>query len=416
MEKVLIEKLDHQGRGIGKLNNKIIFVENTLPKEIVNVEITLEKKNYYEGKVIEFIKKNKNRNNIKCPYFNECGGCDLLHISYNNQLQFKQNKVIDILKKYSNINDIEFKVKLIIPSENIFNYRNKVTFQVVNDIGFYKKKSYQLIPISECFLITKDMNEILNLIKQNLELKNINKVVIKDMKNCQVMLTIYLHNSKEIDRIIKIFQNKVCSLNIYIENKLYKTINKSNIIAKLNDFNFLVSSDSFFQVNLNQTVKLYDKVLEYSSLNFDDFVLDLYCGTGTIGIYLSKYCKRVLGVEINKEAIKNANENKKLNNISNIQFMVGDTKDIIKKVKDKPDIIIVDPPRSGLNISVINDIKKLKSRKLIYVSCDPITLSRDLSLLKDSYEIKEITPIDMFPNTAHVECVALLKLKDIENK
>ena len=142
----------------------------------------------------------------------------------------------------------------------------------------------------------------------------------------------------------------------------------------------------------------------------------MYCGTGTIGIYLSKYCKRVLGVEINKEAIKNANENKKLNNISNIQFMVGDTKDIIKKVKDKPDIIIVDPPRSGLNISVINDIKKLKSRKLIYVSCDPITLSRDLSLLKDSYEIKEITPIDMFPNTAHVECVALLKLKDIENK
>ena len=411
MEKIEIEKLDHQGRGIGKLNDKVIFVNNALPNEEVNIEITLEKKKYYEGKVVEIIKKSKDRIESICPYFYECGGCDLLHISYDNQLKFKQNKVIDILTKYSKIENIENKIKDIIPSKNIFNYRNKVTFQVKEDVGFYKRKTYDLIPISKCLLITDTMNEVLNIIRDSLDLSNIDKVIIKDMGNCQVMLTIYLHNNKEIDKIIEMFESKVQSLNIFIQNKLYKTINKSNIIARLDNFNFLVSSEAFFQVNLGQTVNLYNKVLEYCELKQDDLVLDLYCGTGTIGIFLTPYSKKVLGIEINSEAIKNANENKKINNISNIEFMVGDTKELIKKVKFKPNVIVVDPPRSGLDKSVIEDIIKLKPERLVYVSCDAITLARDLSLLNEKYEVLEVTPVDMFPNTNHVENVVKLRVR-----
>jgi len=409
MEKVLIEKLDHQGRGIGKLNGKIIFVNNALPGEEVNVEITLEKKKYYEGKVVDIIKESDKRIQSVCPYFYECGGCDLLHMSYENGLKFKQNKVVDILTKYSNISNIENKIKNIIPSKDVFNYRNKVTFQVKENIGFYKRKSYELIPVSKCLLITDTMNEILDIIRKNLNLKNIEQVVIKDMQNRQVMLTIYLHNSKETDKIIDIFKSKAESLNVFVKNKCYKTINKSNIIARLNEYEFLVSNEAFFQINLAQTVNLYNKVLEYCSLTSNDIVLDLYCGTGTIGIYLSKYCKKVLGIEINSEAIKNANENKKLNDINNIEFMVGDTKDIIKKVNLKPNVIVVDPPRSGLHEDVINDIIKLNPDRLVYVSCDPITLARDLALLNSFYEVKEVTPVDMFPNTNHVENVVLLK-------
>lgn len=409
MEKVLIEKLDHQGRGIGRLNDKIIFVNNALPGEEVNVEITLEKKKFYEGKVIDIIKESNERIDSICPYFYECGGCDLLHLSYENQLKFKQNKVKEILTKYSKIENIETKIKDIIPSNNIFNYRNKVTFQVEENIGFYKKKSYDLIPISKCLLITETMNELLNIIKDNFDLSTFDKVIIKDMENGQIMLSIYLHEPKETDKIEKILSSKVESLNIYVQNKLYKTIGKSNIIAKLQNFSFLISSEAFFQVNLNQTVKLYNKVLEYAQLKRTDLVLDLYCGTGTIGIFLSPYCKKVLGIEINSEAIKNANENKKLNNISNIDFMVGDTKDLIKKVNFKPSVIVVDPPRSGLDESVIADVIKLSPERLVYVSCDPMTLARDLSILNDEYEVLEVTPVDMFPNTNHVENVVKLQ-------
>lgn len=408
MERVLIEKLDHQGRGIGRLNDKIIFVNNALPGEEVEVEITLEKKKYYEGKVIKIIKEGDERIKSVCPYFHECGGCDLLHMSYNNQLKFKQDKVIDILTKYSKIENIQSKIKNIIPSKNIFNYRNKVTFQVKKDIGFYKRKSYELIPVSKCLLVTDTTNKILNIIKENFDLIDFDKVVIKDMGDRQVMLTIYLHNHNQVDKIMEIFGQKVESLNIFVKNNLCKTNDKSNIIAKLSNFEFLVSSEAFFQVNLDQTVNLYNKVLQYCELKPNDLVLDLYCGTGTIGIFLSRNSNKVLGIEINSEAIKNANENKKLNNISNIEFMVGDTKDLIKKVNFKPNVIVVDPPRSGLDESVISDIIKLKPERLVYVSCDPMTLARDISLLNDKYEVIEVTPVDMFPNTNHVENVVKL--------
>ena len=403
-----IENLDHQGRGIGRLNGKIVFIEQALVGEKVKIKVTLEKSKFYEGKIIEIIEKSPNRIESKCPYFKECGGCDLLHMPYEKQLEFKQNKVKNILTKYADIQKIDEILKPIIKSNDIFNYRNKVIFQVQENIGFYKRKSYELIAVENCLLITKNMNEILKLVKQNLSLSNVDKLLIKDMGNCQVMLTIYLHKLINLDEFLEKMQNKIASINIFIKNKPYKTIGGSNIIVKLLNCDFLVSPTSFFQINLGQTVKLYEIIAEYCDLKQSDQVLDLYCGTGTIGIYLSKYCKNVLGIEINEEAIEDAKKNKDMNNIKNISFIAGDTKEVIKKINFHPNVIVVDPPRAGLDNSVINDILKINAERLIYVSCDPITLARDLSILKNNYNVIEITPVDMFPNTYHVECVCVL--------
>lgn len=413
MEYILeIKKLDHNGRGIGSLNNKIIFVEQALVGDVVKVKITCEKKHYLEGKIVEFIEKSKKRIESRCQYFNECGGCDLLHMPYEEQLKFKQDKVNDIMKRYSGITDIESKIKPIVKSDKILQYRNKVTLQVKEKIGFYKRKSYELVSIDKCLLITDKMNDLLTKIKEKIDLESVLQIVIKDMGNNQLMLTFYLRNKDNIDSIINKFQREVDSLNFYVNNIYYKAINKSNIIAKLDNFQFLVSPSSFFQVNLGQTVKLYNKIYQYCQLQGTEQVIDLYCGTGTIGIYLSQHCSKVLGIEINEDSIKDATENKKINSISNIDFMVGDTKDLIKKIQIKPDIIVVDPPRSGLHDSVINDIMKLNPKKIIYVSCDPLTLARDLKKLDTNYEVVELTPIDMFPNTYHVENIVLMQLRD----
>lgn len=408
---VEIEKLDHQGRGIGKLNGKIIFVDQALVGEKVRVEITSEKSKFYEGKIVEIINQSNERIESICPYFKECGGCDLLHIPYEKQVEFKQNKVPEILNKYSGILDVDKVLKPIIKASNHFNYRNKVTFHVKEKIGFYKRKSYELIAIDRCELISEKMNEILKICQKYLDLKYVEKIIIKDMANCQVMLTINLQKVINIDGFLDKIKDFVESVNIFIENRIYKTIGKSNIIAKLSDFDFLVSSSSFFQVNLEQTVKLYDKILNYCNLKPDDKVLDLYCGTGTIGIYLSRNCQQVLGIEINEDAMKDAKENKKLNNISNIEFICGDTKKAIKCIKYQPTVVVVDPPRNGLDKDVVEYLLQLKSDKVVYVSCDPITLARDLSLLQQYYEVIEITPIDLFPQTYHVECVCDLKLR-----
>lgn len=408
---VKIERLDHSGRGIGIIDNKVIFVNKALIGELVKVKMTVEKKKYIEAEVVEIIKKSPKRVESKCPYFNECGGCNLLHMNYADQIEFKENKVKDILSRYTSLNNLDNIIKPIIPSDNIFGYRNKVTFHVKEEVGFYKIKTNELIPINKCLLISDKMNELLNFISNNLDLSNIDSFVIKDMGNCQLMLTIYLHKMESTAKFEELLKDKVASLHFLDKNKNCKMVGESKIIAKLDDFDFLVSSSSFFQVNLGQTVKLYHKILDYCDLESTDNVLDLYCGTGTIGIFLSKHCHKVLGVEINQDAVNDAKENQKLNNISNIDFMAGDTKNVIKKARFKADVIVVDPPRSGLDSKVVKELIDLAPKKIVYVSCDPVTLARDLETLNSAYEIKEISPVDMFPQTYHVECVCALDCK-----
>ncbi len=362
MENIIITDLDHQGRGIARINNKITFIPNTLPEEIVDIEITKDKKKFMEGRVIHFQKKSKKRVENICPYYPKCGGCQLLHLSYEDQLRYKQMKMKNILERYQLQNVL---LQPIVPSPKKFHYRNKVTFQTKNNtLGFFEEESNHFIKIDKCLLLDEKINEMIPVLPTNQE-----QVVVRSNQN----EVIYKNHKKVIHTIV--------------------------------DFQFLVSLPSFFQINDSVTPLLYNKVKEYLTPTKEDIVLDLYCGTGTIGIFISRNVKKVIGIEKNEEAIKNAKENATLNNITNIEFICGDAGKETKKLNLKPTSIIIDPPRSGLNKETIDIILKLKPKKIVYVSCDPMTLVRDLNILKEQYDILEITPFDMFPNTYHVENV-----------
>ena len=398
---VKIDRLDHQGRGIAKVNNVTTFIPNALINEVVDINIIEKKKKYNIGKVNRYVEKSNDRIEPVCKYFNLCGGCDLMHMSYNNQLLFKENKIKNIIERYTNIN-ID-KVQKILYSKELY-YRNKVLFKVNKNIGFYDKKSYNIVPIDNCLISSKKINEILDILN-TCNLNNIKQIMVRtNEKDTLVVIYSDFVSTEIIDKL-----KNNCSIIKY--NKKYEIISgKDYIIDEIGGYNFIISPDSFYQVNRNTIKILYDKVLEYLNPTKSDKILDLYSGTGTIGIYVSKYVKSVLSIEINESANKDALKNKELNHINNIEFICDDVANEIDKIKDM-DSIIIDPPRSGLDNKTIEYLKKIKSKKIVYVSCDPMTLARDLEKLSDVYEIKEITPVDMFPNTSHVECVCILYLK-----
>ncbi len=370
-EIVTITDYDHQGRGIGRINNKIIFIPKVMVGEKVKVKITIDKKKFMVGEVIELIEKNPKRVKNICPYYDECGGCDLLHLPYDEQLKYKQDKIKNIIGRYV---DQNITIKNIIPSVNQFHYRNKVTLHVNHEkIGLYNKKSNKIVKLDNCLLLDKPINNYLKKIDAN-KYKNRTEIILRT-------------NGKDI---------------------LDK---QGQIIKKIGDYQYYVSLNSFFQINDEVTKDMYDKIKEYANANRKDNVLDLYCGTGTIGLYLSKDANRVLGIEINKQAIDDAIKNKELNKVDNIDFIASDVSAIINDITFTPTIIVVDPPRAGLDEKAIKTIIKMHPNKLIYTSCDPMTLARDLKVLKDYFKIEEITPFDMFPNTYHVECVCLLTSK-----
>lgn len=397
---IKITSLDHNGRGISKLNNKIVFVENALPEEIVNIKIIKEKKNYIEAEVLNYINKSERRINSPCPYFEKCGGCDLLHMNYDDQLKFKQNKINNIINKYMNE---DIKINEIVSSSSNFNYRNKVTFQVNKKLGFYKKRSYEIINIDECLISSKLINNSIKYLNK-LNLNEISKIVCR-VGNNELMIIIETTNKNlNIDAIKDI----ASSIYLKIDNKYNLVWGNKYIYETIGNFKYLVSPNSFFQTNLDICLKLYNKINDYVGNNKN--VLDLYCGTGSIGIFVSKN-NQVLGIEVNESSVKDALKNKEINDTYNTKFICGDSGKELNCLKFKPDTIIVDPPRAGLDELAIKNIIKFKPDTLIYVSCDPMTLVRDLNLLKKKFKIEEITPFDMFCNTKHVECLCLLKYK-----
>ena len=401
-----ITKLDHQGRGITKIDEKIVFVENALPSEEVEINIHNNKKKYMEANVVKYISKSDKRVESDCIYYDKCGGCDLRHIKYEDTLKFKEDKGKEVINKFTGL---DIKINPIIKT-NPYNYRNKVSFKVDEVIGYYKKKTNDIIKIEKCLLLDERINIILEKISK-IDLKNVINIIIRSSKNTNDIMIIF--EVKGNFDLANISDLKEVSSIIVKENNTYKTIYKlDNIYEKLDDLTFIISPESFFQVNTEGCLKLYNKVKEVLDLNENDNVLDLFCGTGTIGIYLSKYVKKVIGVEINKYAVLDANKNKELNKINNIEFICEDVNKIIDKFKDI-DVVVVDPPRSGLDKNMIDSLIKINPKQIAYVSCDPITLARDLKILSEEYEIKEITPVDMFPYTCHVECVCLLKSKNI---
>lgn len=395
---VEVTRLNHSGEGIGHINNKVVFIPKTIPGDIVEIKIIKEHKNYIEAIPVNYKEKSPNRTQILCPYYQQCGGCQLMGMTYQEQLNYKKNKVIDILKKYANL-----ELNPTITGTDEYYYRNKITLQVQNGkLGLYSSNTNTLVPINKCLLVAEPINNLIAIINNNLNLKNITKITIRTSPN--ELMAIF---EGKINRstLINTIAPHVTSLYLNEEHLSGTT----TITAPLGQYKFLVSPQSFFQVNYSQTINLYNQVQKYLKSNNKN-VLDLYCGTGTIGIYVSSNCQQVTGIEINPSSIKDAIENAKLNQIANIKFIKGSVGQVLE-AKNTYDAIILDPPRSGLDKKTKDTLLKIKSPKLIYISCNPITLARDLNTLKDLYDIKDISLFDMFPNSYHVESIAHLQLK-----
>ncbi len=396
---VSILKLDNFARGIGYLNGKIIFIENALPNEVVEVSITKETKKYYEGKVVKYIKKSPSRINPICPYYDKCGGCNLLHLSIEEEKKFKEEKVKSILKKLSNI-DIDI---MPIEERKSLSYRNKITLHGNNKrLGFYEKNTNKLIEIDKCLLSSPSINSLIKSLKELGSQEDIEEVMIRSSNNDKEVLVKLTGNISNYSSIIPLVDALIINDKV-ITNKYIKT----NISSK----KYFLSANSFFQVNRYLTEYLYNEVLNVVKDSNLESVLDLYCGTGSITLYISDYVRKIDGIDYLISNIEDANRNKILNNSKNANFICAKVEDVIDNYKDI-DLIIVDPPRSGLKRKTIDTIKRIKPKKIVYISCDVVTLGRDLKLLLEEYNINMIKPFNMFPRTYHVECISIMSLKE----
>ena len=395
--KIDIEKLDDFGRGIGYIDGKITFVPNTVPGDIVNINIIKEHKKYNEATIDNFIKYSEDRVKPPCPYFTKCGGCTLQNLSYENTINYKLNKLKNIFNK----NRIDITPK-IISNPNPYNYRNKISLKVVETkIGFYLNNTHNIIEIDECLIANPAINECINYIK-NFNIINGN-VIIRCNQNEEILIIIESQDNLTID--IELLKKKIKLVGIIINNKTF--YGKNYLFERINNTLFKISYDSFFQVNPYIASELFQLISD--NIKQYDKVLDLYCGVGTLSLNAASKALSVTGIEIVPNAILNAILNASLNDLSNVHFVLNDVSDAIAKIKLDFNKVIVDPPRAGLTKETIDILLKINPTSIIYVSCDPQTLVRDYKLLSDTYEIEKSYILDMFSYTYHVETVLILK-------
>lgn len=386
---VIINDEDDIGNGITRIDNFVVFVPYALKDEKIKTKITKVNKRFATAKIEEIINKSDRRQCVKCKSFNECGGCSFLHLSFNEE----KKKKIDFINKLFNTN-----VKEIL-TNNEYNYRNKATFHVKNGvIGYYSENTNNLVEFDKCLLLDERINEIYSILKK-MNLNYIFEVVVRTSKSS--VMVIFKGDTNDFD--YNPLVNKVKIDSLYLNDKLL--YGNAYIIEELGNIKYSIYPNAFFQVNTDNMKIMYDKVKEYAGNG--NKLLDLYCGTGTIGIYLKENFEEVTGIEVNKEAILNANINKSLNNLSNINFICGDAS-IAKN--NNYDVIVVDPPRSGLSNKVINFLNKSDAKTIVYVSCNPKTLKRDLDLLA-KYSMTKLECINMFNKTKHCEVITALDKK-----
>ena len=394
---VKIEKLDNFGRGITYLNNKICFVENAYPEEIVEIEIVKENKKIIEAKTIKVITKSNNRVESKCPYSNICGGCNFSNLKYEEELIYKTEKVKDLISKYTGLTNIVEDTNYI----NEYNYRNKIILHGKNNkLGLYEENTNNIVEINECLLVNNKINEIIKILKE--ENISIEEALIKTSNDEKEVLVSIKGKINNIDKL-----KDKCT--VLIINDELKTTN-SSIITNIGKYKFYESEKSFFQINKDLTEKLYDEALKIVEKVKPNKLLDLYCGTGTIGIYVSEFSNEIIGIDYNKSNIEDANKNKELNNLNNISFICDKVENQIDNFKDI-DMIIVDPPRKGLDQKTKEYLNTIKAKHLVYISCDLITFSRDINDLLENYEVEYIKPFNMFPKTYHCESIVVLERK-----
>lgn len=439
-DEFIVDIIDYgaDGEGIAKIDGYTIFVIGAMKNEKCKIHITKVLKTHAFAKIIEIIQKSENRIEPDCKTYKRCGGCQLRHIKYEETLKIKQEKVQNLVDKMIN-SRLENKIVVnnTIGMENPLYYRNKAIFPISanGEVGIYAERSHDVIPIAECKIQTTKAQEIAKYILKNWNssiydektgkglLRNI--MIREGFETGEIMLVLVQNGEKntlsveditskfpEIKTIVINVNTK--NTNVVLSNENIIIYGNGYILDKLGDYTFKISPNSFYQVNPVQTEKLYNLAINEAKLNKNDILCDLYCGIGTIAIFASKFVKKVYGIEIVDQAIKDAKENAKINNIDNVEFIAGDVETVFDKLLKenvKPDVIIVDPPRKGLDDTTIENLNKLKLNRLVYVSCNPATLMRDLQKLMEVYEIKSITPTDCFCYTSHVECVAVLELK-----
>ena len=400
MAKTKIISLNNEGMGVGRINNKVVFIPYTLTGEEVDVDIVDDRKKYSIGKSISINNESFERREPLCPHYYNCGGCNLMHQKYEYQLEYKKNKVINNLKHISNI-DID---SIDIDYDNEYYYRNHIILHVNgSNLGFYKYHSKEIINIDNCLISSKKINSIIIELKEFLNTYKENNIKIISIKAYdKTLINITSDSFSLIDEFVKYVNID----SLYINDKL--VYGDDNIEVTLDKYRFKVSSNSFFQKNTSMTLKLYEYVK--NNVDYDSNILDLYCGVGSIGIYVSDKVKFVVGIEQINNAVKNAKENAKLNNIHNIKFICGKVENNLENITNV-DTIIVDPPRVGLDRKVINNILNLNPKKIIYVSCNSTTLARDINYL-NNYGITSIKLFDLFPNTYHCESVTVLERKE----
>lgn len=384
---VIINDEDDIGNGITRIDNFVVFVPYALKDEKVSIRITKVNKRFATGKIEKIITKSDRRECVKCKSFNECGGCSFLHLSF---LEEKKKK-INFINKLFNTN-----IKEIL-TNNEYNYRNKATFHVKDGkVGYYSESTNDLVEFDNCLLLDDRINEVYSILK-NINLSGISEVVVRTSKNSVMVIFKGEKEDFNYDELI----NNIKIDSIYLNNKLL--YGSAYIIEELDNIKYSIYPNAFFQVNTENMKIMYDKVKEYAGSG--DKLLDLYCGTGTIGIYLKDNFREVTGIEVNKEAILNANINRGLNNLTGINFICGDAS-IAKN--NNYDVIVVDPPRSGLSKKVIDFLNKSNAKTIVYVSCNPKTLKRDLDLLA-KYSMTKLECINMFNKTKHCEVITSLE-------
>ena len=392
---LLIEKLDNEGNGLSHVNDKIIFIPKCLEEELVDIDIIKETKKYYIGRLKKVLNPSNKRIDSPCKYFNKCGGCNLLNLKYEDTLKYKENKIKEIFKKYLDYNlDVN-----VIESDDKLNYRNKLILHIENkSIGLISLDN-KLFDIDECYLVNESINNIIKYIKF-LNITN-GKVLIRSNNVNELLISIDTEDNIELNNI----DNNIKG--IILNSKL--VYGEDYFIESINNLKFKVSYNSFFQINRSINSKLFNIINE--NINENDKVLDLYCGVGSLGINTSLKANKVLGIDNLGSNIKDANENKKINNIKNIEFICGDASIFPKYIDKDIDTIIIDPPRNGLNKFTLQNILDYKPNRIIYVSCDPFTLVRDLKELFNVYNLNKYYLLDMFPYTHHVESICILERK-----
>lgn len=435
---IYIDDLNTQGCGVGKVGGFCVFVQGGVPGDKVLAKVIKVKKSYAVAIINEFLEKSPVREEPKCRFFKKCGGCTLQHVSYPAQLEWKRSHVENCLKR---IGGCDVPINFTMPSKQQFRYRNKGAFPLQNDgllkVGFYGSRSHELVDIDDCVIQSKNTALVISQLKtwivhNKISVYNektgrglLRHIVVRTVKNGDIMLTLCINGDsipceKQLIECFKYVLPQVKSImlsinkernNVILGSECRCVFGKDFLIEDILGLSYKISAHSFLQVNSYGTETLYSALFKMLKLKKSDVVADLYCGAGTISLCAAQKCGRVYGVEVVPDAIENAKQNAKLNGIENAEFYCGDAGEVFPKIIEKSgeiDVIIVDPPRKGMDERVIDECVSTGAEKIGYVSCDPATLARDIKIFgKKGYKVLEVTPVDMFPNTTHVETVVL---------